>query len=183
MCLLVHMQHATRACCVCLAEGCRLHAGRIAEAAEAAGLEMSELPALLLEHAQSEQHKLQMERRLKAASNKVDLFKLKATAKEKELDQLRTQFKSRTLLTARTAADAAPSNVRVLTRCAMTFLCRAARVVVLGGGACGHCGSPVRQRAPAGQHFRQAWLLGPGLRDGRGRQGLHHEDHAGQPGI
>ena len=35
--------HATRACCVCLAEGCRLHAGRIAEAAEAAGLEMSEL--------------------------------------------------------------------------------------------------------------------------------------------
>ena len=98
MCLLVHMQHATRACCVCLAEGCRLHAGRIAEAAEAAGLEMSELPALLLEHAQLEQHKLQMERRLKAASNKIDLFKLKATTKEKELAQLRTQFKSRTLL-------------------------------------------------------------------------------------
>ena len=99
--------HATRAC-VCLAEGCRLHAGRIADAAEAAGLEMSELPALLLEHAQSEQHKLQMERQLKAASNKVDLFKLKATAKEKELAQLRTQFKSRTLLPRLTLPPALP---------------------------------------------------------------------------
>ena len=80
-----------------MAEGCR-HAGRIADAAEAAGLDMSELPALLLEHAQSEQHKLLMERQLKAATTKVDLFQLKATAKEKELAQLRTQFKSRTLL-------------------------------------------------------------------------------------
>ena len=103
--------HATRAC-VCLAEGCRLHAGRIADAAEAAGLEMSELPALLLEHAQSVQHKLVMERQLKAATTKVDLFKLKATTKEKGAGPAAYAVQEPYAApTAYAAAGAAPSNV------------------------------------------------------------------------